>query len=229
MPIKGIEKFSLLDYDDKISCVLFFSNCNMRCPFCHNAPLVLDPTFGEDLVYDDIYKYLEKRKGLVDAVVITGGEPTLTPNIIDIIRDVKGLGYLVKLDTNGTNPQVINALLEEGLLDYIAMDIKNSYDKYMVTAGVNVNLDHIKESISIIMNSGIDYEFRTTIINEYHTLHDIEKIGDMIKGAKKVRLQKFIDRGSCIKGGLHEVNEKMAKEMVDELKKYVENAELRGY
>ena len=229
MAIKGIEKFSLLDYDDKVSCVIFLSMCNMRCPFCHNAPLVLDPNFGDDIPFDDVLSYLEKRKGLVDAVVITGGEPTLTKDLYEMISKIKELGYLVKLDTNGTNPAVLKKLVEDKLVDYVAMDIKNSLDKYPLTCGVNLNLDNIKESINYLMDSGVDYEFRTTVIKGHHTLEDMKKIGELLKGAKKYRIQKFNDRETCIQRGLSEISKEEALQFVDVLKNDIDDVALRGY
>ena len=229
MAIKGIEKFSLLDYDDKVSCVIFLSNCNMRCPFCHNAPLVLDPNFGENIPFEDVLSYLEKRKGLVDAVVVTGGEPTLTSDLYDMVKKIKDLGYLVKLDTNGTNPAILKKLVEDKLVDYVAMDIKNSLAKYPLTCGVNLNLDKIKESIAYLIQGNVDYEFRTTVINGYHTLEDMKEIAQLLKGAKKYRIQKFNDRETCIKQGLSEIPKEEAEEFIKALKNDIDDVALRGY
>ncbi len=229
MGIKGFEKFSLLDYDNQISCVIFYAGCNMRCPFCHNASLVLNPNSAPDIPFEEVYEYLKLRKNVIDAVVFTGGEPTLIPDIQKTIMKVKNLGYKVKLDTNGTNPIVVQELIKNNLVDYIAMDIKNSFTKYDFTSGVNINKDKIKESIDLIMNSGVDYEFRTTIINGHHTLEDIKEIAQMIKGAKKYRLQKFTDRGTCISEGLSEVSKEEASSWVEELKKTISDVSLRGY
>lgn len=229
MGIKGFEKFSLLDYDDKVSATLFFNGCNMRCPFCHNSSLVLGKDDREDIPFDDVYEYLIKRRKMVDAVTISGGEPTLVSNLKDIIKKIKELGYLVKLDTNGTHPEVISDLLNENLLDFIAMDIKNSIEKYPLTAGRNINMDNIKKSISLIMNSGVDYEFRTTIIKEHHSLEDMKDIALLIKGAKKYRLQKFVDHGTCIENNLHEIDKDEALTFVDFLKGFINDVNLRGY
>ena len=228
MDFVGIDKFSLLDYEDKISCVLFSKACNFRCPFCHNGLTVLEAE--TTIPFVDILKYLESRKGLIDAVVVSGGEPTLMPDLKEKIIQLKEMGFLIKLDTNGTNPEIIKDLYENHLIDYVAMDIKNSFVKYPLTAGVkNVDIDKIKQSINYLMNSGIDYEFRTTLIGEYHTKEDMEEIGKALKGAKKLYLQKFVERDSCIKKGLHEVDEDLAKQFLDILSKDIKFVSLRGY
>lgn len=229
MGIKGFEKFSLLDYDDKVSATLFFSNCNMRCPFCHNSSLVLGKDEAEDIPYQDVIEYLKKRKNVVDAVTISGGEPTLQKNLKEMIQEIKELGYLVKLDTNGTHPEVVKDLLDSKLLDYIAMDIKNSEEKYPLTAGRMIDMEKIKESINLIINSGIDYEFRTTLIKEHHRKEDMEGILDLIRRAKRYRLQKFVDHGTCIESGLHEVETNEAKEYLTVFKGSIADLELRGY
>ena len=229
MGIKGFEKFSLLDYDNKVSATLFFSNCNMRCPFCHNSSLVLGKDEAEDIPYQDVIEYLKKRKNVVDAVTISGGEPTLQKNLKEMIQEIKELGYLVKLDTNGTHPEVVKDLLDSKLLDYIAMDIKNSEEKYPLTAGRMIDMGKIKESINLIINSGIDYEFRTTLIKEHHRKEDMEGILDLIRGAKRYRLQKFVDHGTCIESGLHEVETNEAKEYLTIFKGSITDLELRGY
>ena len=229
MHLKGFEKFSLLDFDDKVSAVMFFGGCNMCCPFCHNSEIVLKPNSTPDYPMEEAMEYLKNRKGLIDAVVVTGGEPTLMPELLSLLKDLRKLGYIIKLDTNGTNPKILKTIIEEHLVDYIAMDIKNSFTKYALTAGRNVDLDNIKESISMIMNSGLVYEFRTTLVDTYHEISDIKEIKEMIKGAKKYRLQKFTDHGTCIKKGLQEVPFDTANEFVNELKSDIEDVSLRGY
>ena len=228
MDFVGIDKFSLLDYDERVSVVLFAPTCNYRCPFCHNGQSVLGN--NQSIPFDEILDFLKSRVGLIDAVVVTGGEPTLMPDVIEKIKKIKELGFEIKLDSNGTNPQIIRELLRKNLINYIAMDIKNSEEKYPETVGVpNPLMDKIKESISLIMNSGIDYEFRTTLVSEYHTKESIEKMGELIKGAKKLFLQKFVDREGCIKKGLHPVEEVWASSYKDILAKFVDKVELRGY
>lgn len=228
MDFTGIDKMSILDYEDKISCVLFAPHCNFRCPFCHNGLTVLDSE--ERIPFSSILAYLQKRKGMLDAVVVTGGEPTLLDDLKDKIIQIKNMGFLVKLDSNGTNPDIIKDLVKDNLIDYIAMDIKNSPEKYPLTTGVKfVDMDKIKKSIEFIKSCGIPYEFRTTLVSEYHSLEDMDKIGELVNGASQLYLQKFVDREGCIKKGLHEVPEDLANKFKDILVKYIGKVELRGY
>lgn len=228
MALVGLDKLSLLDYEDKISCVLFYKACNFRCPFCHNGLTVLEA--DNEYSFDSVIEYLKSRVGLIDAVVFTGGEPTLEPNLKKHIKQIKDLGFLIKLDTNGTNPEILKDLIDEHLLDYVAMDIKNSPDKYPLTTGVNhVGLDKIKESISILRSSGIPYEFRTTLVNEFHKEEDMDKLGKLIQNSPILYLQKFVERDGCIQKGLHEVDENTANKFKIILEKYIQKVELRGY
>ena len=228
MDFVGIDKFSLLDFEDKISCVLFCKPCNFRCPFCHNGTTVLEAE--TTIPFDDILEYLESRNGLSDAVVVSGGEPTLMPDLKEKIIVLRKLGFLIKLDTNGTNPEVVKDLYENHLIDYVAMDIKNSFAKYAMTVGVkNSFLDKISQTIKYLMTSGIDYEFRTTLIDEFHNEQDMRDIAETIKGAKRLYLQKYVDRESCIAHGFHEVSKEKAERFVDILKGNIEQVALRGY
>lgn len=228
MEFVGIEKLSLVDFDHHLSATLFTPGCNFRCPFCHNKELVTSYTH-EIIPFDDILSFLKKRVGVLDAVVITGGEPTLHPDLVDKIIQIKNLGYLIKLDTNGTNPEMIKELVNLKLIDYVAMDVKNSFSKYNLTSGFNGDLSKIKESISYLIENHIDYEFRTTIIKEFHSLDDIKEIALMLSGAKKVRLQLFKDSETCIERGLHPINIDLANQFVGVLKNHVEDVALRGY
>ena len=228
MDFVGIDKFSLLDYEDKVSCVLFCKPCNFRCPFCHNGTTVLEAE--TTIPFEDILDYLKNRKGLIDAVVVSGGEPTMMPDLKEKIIALKELGFLVKLDTNGTNPDVVKDLYESHLIDYVAMDIKNSFALYPLTVGRNtVATDKITQSIEFLIKSGIRYEFRTTLVDEFHDLESIKQMGELIKGADKLYLQKFVDRESCVQRGLHEVSEEKAIEFKEVLKEYVHKVKLRGY
>ena len=229
MAIVGIDKLSLLDYEDKVSIVLFSQACNFRCPFCHNGESVLNAQ--SELDFDEILAYLKTRTGLVDAVVFSGGEPTLEPDLEVKIKAVKSLGFLIKLDTYGTNPVLLEKLIDEGLIDYVAMDIKNSPSLYAKTSGVtNVNIDNIRKSISIIMKKAPDYEFRTTLVKEFHEHMDYDAFFELIKGAKRLYLQKFVDREGCIKKGLHDVDEMEATKLRDYLlSKGLDFVTLRGY
>jgi len=204
MIIGGLHKFSLLDYPEKVSAIVFTQGCNFRCQFCYNPMLVwpkgigCKDTFskeeeqkGHPLTEGDLFDFLKTRIGKLDAVVITGGEPTLHKDLPEFIKKIKDLGFLVKLDTNGTNPEMIKKLLEQKLIDYIAMDIKATPEKYDLVTGVQTNLSKIKESITIIMKSGVPYEFRSTITPGLIKKTDIEGMGEMIKGADKWFLQQF--------------------------------------
>ena len=228
MDFVAINKLSLLDYPNKVSCILFTRTCNFRCPFCHNG-LTLLQDYKTKVSFDEIISFLKKRQGILDGVVISGGEPTLMDDLADKIRIIKELGFAVKLDTNGTNPDVLLDLLEEGLIDYVAMDIKNSLEKYEMTAGAKVNLDKIQRSIEILKNSGIEYEFRTTLIEELHTKNDMHAIGKLLEGAPNLYLQKFQISDGVINKNLHPVDEDLANSFVDILSQYIDNVELRGY
>ena len=229
MAIVGIDKLSLLDYEDKVSVVLFSKACNFRCPFCHNGDSVLNAQ--EELDFNDILAFLKTRTGLVDAVVFTGGEPTLEPDLEVKIKAVRELGFDIKLDTNGTNPELLEKLLDDGVVDYVAMDIKNSPSLYAETCGVNfIQIENIKKSIAIIMSKAPDYEFRTTLVKEFHEKMNYDAFFELIKGAKKLYLQKFVDREGCIKKGLHEVDELEAGKLRDYLlSKGLQFVTLRGY
>lgn len=228
MLIGGFQKMTVLDYPEKVACTIFLTGCNFRCPFCHNASLVTE-NWIRGVGIDEVFSYLKKRKGLIDGVCITGGEPLLNNDIEDLIRPIKSMGYLVKLDTNGTNPTRLRELIENGLVDYVAMDIKNSSEKYALTCGVKaVNFTKIEESINLLINGNIDYEFRTTVVEPLHTVEDIEKIGKLIKGAKSLYLQGFVDSGDLIGNSMNAVNRETMQEMLERVKPYVGHAEIRG-
>jgi len=226
MKISGLQKVSLVDYDEHIACTIFTSGCNFACPFCHNAGLVQGTE--PEIPVSEILEYLDKRKNVLNAVCISGGEPTLHRDLPEFISKIKKLGYLVKLDTNGTNLEILKSLVENNLIDYIAMDIKNSPEKYNLTANISQNFSP-KESIDYIMNCGLPYEFRTTLVNGHHTEEDIIKIAELIKGANKYYLQKFEDSGNCLKSGLSEIDFKTAQHYQAILSKHVPNTKLRGY
>lgn len=228
MKISGFQKMTLLDFPGKVACTLFTFGCNLRCPFCHNASLVLGGA-QEEHTEEEILSYLEKRQGLLDGVCITGGEPLLQPNIADFIKKIKALGYAVKLDTNGCFPEKLKELVNGGLIDYVAMDIKNCLSKYPVTVGIkNFDIAPIKESIEFLVNGNIDFEFRTTIAKELHTLEDIKALSEEIKGAKKYFLQNFVDSGDLIGENLSSHDKETLEEMKAEAKKTLDIVEIRG-
>ena len=227
MNFAGFQKLTLLDYPGKVACILFTRGCNFRCPFCHNASLV---THFDDAIIteDEVLSFLKKRQGILEGVVISGGEPMLNADFPDFIRKVKSLGYAVKTDTNGTNPHMLKYCLEEGIVDYVAMDIKNSPRKYDLTAGAEGFYEKVKESMQYLLDSSGDYEFRTTVTKELHTPEDMEEIGQMIKGAKKYFLQNFVDSGDIISGGIHPLSENEMENLLKIAQKYVPEAKIRG-
>lgn len=182
----------MIDYPGKISAIVFTQGCNFRCPYCHNPELVDPHLFSEQIDPDDIFAFLEKRKGKLDAVVITGGEPTIHKDLPIFAQRIKDMGYLVKVDTNGTNPDILRDIISRGSVDYIAMDLKAPIEKYEHVVKVQVNKDAIATSVSMILDSGVDYEFRTTLVRGLLIPDDILKIGDMIRGARQYVLQKFV-------------------------------------
>ncbi len=230
MKINGYERFSMVDFEGKICCTVFTGGCNMRCPFCHNGALVVGDVKSNQIDDGEVFEYLEKRKGLVDAVSVTGGEATLQPDLADFLRRVRKLGYQIKLDTNGLRPDVLKSLLDEGLVDYVAMDIKNSPQKYAMTTGLkNVDLDKINESMRIIKQSGVDHEYRTTIIKEFHTLEDMQSIAEWVQGANNYFMQKYKDSEGCISHGYHEVDKEHAEQFAKLFEGKVARVGLRGY
>ncbi len=228
MKIVGFEKLSLVDYDGFVSATVFTAGCNFACPFCHNGDLVLAGPFQD--IENEVVDYLKKRKGILDAVVITGGEPTLMRDLPLFISMVKGLGLRVKLDTNGTNPDMLARLIQDNLVDFVAMDIKNSLSKYALTAGKKcLDTTKIEKSISLLVGSDIDYEFRTTIIEEFHTMDDMSDIAKLIAGAKKYALQKYVDNENCIKNGFSDISIEKAEKMLAVVSPVVKTALLRHY
>lgn len=228
MKIKGLQKTTLLDFPEKLACTVFTGGCNFRCPFCHNASLVLRAGEAQEISEADFFNYLNKRKGMLDGVCITGGEPTLCPDLEDFIKKIKELGLLVKLDTNGTFPEKIESLLDKGLVDYVAMDIKNSKSKYALTAGISEFSDSVEKSINIIINKAPDYEFRTTVVRELHTPQDIAEIAKWIRNSKKYFLQAYVDSGDTIESGFSSYSASEMLEILEIAKKELPVTVLRG-
>ncbi len=227
MNLQGYQKLTLLDYPTKVACTVFTGGCNFKCPFCHNASLVLTPNEYKS-AEEDIFLYLSSRKGIIDGVCITGGEPLLQPDIEDFIVKIRELGFLVKLDTNGSNPDKLKLLLDKGLLDYVAMDIKSSKGGYFKLIGKEIDLSLIEKSVEIIKESGTPYEFRTTAVKQLHTKQDFYNIGLWLKGADKYFIQHFVDSGDLIEEGLSAFSETEMQELLIEVQKNIPNAELRG-
>ncbi len=228
MKIAGLEKFSGVDYDGKLACTVFLSGCNFRCPFCHNSPLVISTE--NNISEQEFFDFLIERKSMLNGVCISGGEPTLYSQLPEFIKKIKALGYSVKLDTNGTNPQMLKTLIDNKRIDYVAMDIKNSFLMYPITVGVDeIDIEKVKQSIKILLENKIDYEFRTTLIKQYHTVDDIITCATEIAGAKKLYLQKFKDSENCLQKGLTAVSKKDAELYKEIFSDYVERVTLRGY
>lgn len=233
MNIKGFQKLSLVDYDGYISCTIFLGGCNFRCPFCHNSALVtsldVNKFNNEDISLESILSYLDKRKGIIQAVCVTGGEPTINHDLKEMLLEIKKRGYFIKLDTNGTNLLLLKELLEEKIIDYVAMDVKNSLNKYKLTTNSNIDSNIIKQTIDFLINSEYEYEFRTTLVEEFHKEEDIQEMASLLKGAKRLFLQKFINSENCIDKSLHEVCFDKATNYKDVLNKTIKNVSLRGY
>ncbi len=228
MLIGGFQKESLIDYPGKICSIVFTVGCNFRCPYCHNSELVLPEKIKNVQLYseDYIFNYLEKRKGLIDAVEITGGEPTLQKDLPDFIKKVKSMGFLVKLDSNGTNPNMLKYLIESKLIDYVAMDVKAPLERYEEIANTKFDVNLIKESINIIMNSGLDYEFRTTAYPKLK-LDDFIGIAKLIKGAKNYYIQQFDNKSTLANIEIEPYSIEELQKFADAVKEFV-NAKIRN-
>lgn len=229
MEIIGFEKLSLVDYDSRAACTLFTGGCNFRCPFCHNGDLVLTPKAFDLQSIDEIFSYLAKRKGLLDGVVISGGEPTLQKDLVEFIAKIKSLGYAVKLDTNGTNPSMVRYLANEKLIDFVAMDVKSSKEGYAKAIGLKGFPSSVAETVDFLKTNVVDYEFRMTLVSELITKFDIENTAKWLEGSKIVYLQKFVERDGCIKKGLTEVPKSLACEYAEIFENHGIKAILRNY
>lgn len=232
--ISGLQKMTLLDYPGKVACTVFLQGCNFRCPFCHNSGL-LDKESAETIPVEELTAFLKKRVGLLDGVCVTGGEPTLQPALEDLLMQIKAMGYLVKLDTNGNRPQVVKTLVGKGLVDYIAMDIKNCPSRYGQTAGVpDMTLVWVEESIRYLLAGHVDYEFRTTVAEELHTPQDFEAMGkwfaslDPEHKPEKFFIQPYVDRDSVLTTGLHTPTGETLREMAAAIAPYVKTVAIRG-
>ncbi len=229
MRISGFQKLTALDYPGKIACTVFTPYCNLRCGFCHNAALVTAGEMPEEISAEEIFSYLRKRAGILDGVVLTGGEPLLQEGVANFLRKVKELGYLVKLDTNGCFPEKLEELLKEGLLDYVAMDIKNSPEKYALTCGVeSVDMNDILRSIAVIKTHAPDYEFRTTAVKCLHSEDDFYAMGELVKGAKRWYIQKFVDSGALIGSGFAAPEDRELRRFGEIAASFAECADTRG-
>lgn len=227
MLIGGFQKMTMLDYPGKIACTIFTHGCNFKCPFCHNARLVTEEPqlFSEE----EIFAYLNKRKGILDGVCISGGEPMLQNDLFEFMEKVKSLGLLIKLDTNGYFPDRLEYAIKNKLVDYVAMDIKNCREKYALTASKkDLDISKIEKSVELLMKSGIEYEFRTTVTKELHTEQDFVRIGEWIKGAEKYYIQNFVDSGNLIENSSSPLDNQELNGLLKAVSPYVKTASLRG-
>lgn len=228
MDIQGLQKMTLLDYPGKVACTVFLGGCDFRCPFCHNGELVLSPAPAE-MDQEELLAFLKKRRGLLDGVCITGGEPLLRPDLRQLLEAIKALDYSVKLDTNGSHPVALRVLAEQSLVDYVAMDVKNSPARYPETVGVpELDLGPIRESVAFLLEGTVDYEFRTTVVRELHDADSFRAIGPWLAGAKRYFLQSFVDRDTVIREGLHPWDRETLQTFADLVRPWVPSVELRG-
>lgn len=227
MELNGLQKTTLLDYPGKVACTVFLAGCNLRCPFCHNAPLVLDSP-PSAVSEEDFLAFLKKRRGILDGVCITGGEPTLRRELPRFLEGIRELGYSIKLDTNGTNPAMLEQLMEKGLMDYVAMDIKNSPARYRATCGGIDFLDNIRHSAALLMAGNVEYEFRTTCVHPFHDGRAMEEIGQWITGAKQYYLQQFVDSGQLVGTGTGQMTKEEMEALRQAVLPYIPNTRLRG-
>lgn len=229
MIVKGLAKLTLLDFPGRVACTIFTGGCNLRCPFCHNASLAVRAGEVDTIPEDEILAFLKKRQGILTGVCITGGEPLLNADIADFIRRVRALGYAVKLDTNGCYPDRLASLIDEGLLDYVAVDVKNSPESYARTVGIeDLDLSPIRKTVALLKEGRVPYEFRTTVVAELHSDADFHSIGKWIEGAESYFLQCFADSGDLIGGGLTAPSKADLERYQHIVKQYVNNTHIRG-
>lgn len=228
MLIEGMQKLTLLDYPGHVACTLFAHGCNLRCPFCHNAGLVIRKP-ANIINNEELTGFFKKRKGILDGICLTGGEPLAQTDSVDFLRFLKSFGYKIKLDTNGFYPERLKQAINEGLIDYIAMDIKSSPEGYAKAVGIEeIDITPVQESVKLIMESGLDYEFRTTAVKGLHIVSDFENIGRWIAGAKQYFVQQFTDSGDLISEGMSAFSAEETAELLAAVRKTVPNAEIRG-
>ena len=228
MEIQGLQKMTLLDYPGKVACTVFLGGCDLRCPFCHNGELVEGETPAA-LDDGELTTFLKKRQGLLDGVCVTGGEPLLRPELEGLLGRIKELGFPVKLDTNGSHPDRLRRLTEAGLLDYVAMDIKNQPEKYPLTVGVSgFDIAPVRESVHLLARSGVDYEFRTTAVREFHTAEDFLAIGRWLEGAPRYFIQNFVDSGNLVGTGCHGFSPQELQAFAALLQPFFSTVDVRG-
>ena len=228
MRIQGLQKLTLLDYPGRTACTVFLSGCNFRCPFCHNAPLLQGDT-GDAMDEDALLMFLKKRQGVLDGVAVTGGEPLLRQELPSLLEKIKALGYAVKLDTNGAFPERLESIVQAGLADYVAMDVKNSPERYAQTTGISeLDLAPIFKSVSFLLRGTVAYEFRTTAVAELHDDASFQKLGDWLAGAEHYFIQCFEPRETVLKTGLHAPSPEQLRHWAELVRPKIPNVALRG-
>lgn len=230
MRILGLQKMTLLDYPLKVACTVFLGGCNFRCPYCHNPDLVFDSGFEPDISEEEFISFLKRRKGFLDGVCITGGEPMLAADLSRFIHKIREMGFSVKLDTNGSFPDRLQYLVENNLVDYVAMDIKNSREHYGSTIGISsYDTSKIEQSVAILMEGSVPYEFRTTLVRGLHTCEDIKAMGVWLAGSQAYFLQSFVDSGNLLgKEPMQAFSQGEMKGFENMVKKYIEAVSIRG-
>ncbi len=229
MKICGLQKLSMVDYPGTLAATVFTGGCNYRCPFCHNAPLVLHPETERELSLEEVLSFLEGRKGILKGVVVSGGEPLIYDDIDMLIESIKALGFSVKLDTNGSFPERLERIVDKGIVDYVAMDIKNSKRGYSRTIGVKgYDISNVERSVKLLKKGLVPYEFRMTLVRELHTEDDIVEVGEWLKGSKVLYLQHFVDSGDLVGGGFTAFSLKETEKFAEILRKSIERVEIRG-
>ena len=229
MKIYGLNKTTLLDYPGKVAATIFLGGCNFRCPFCQNSSLVLNPSAQPEIPVKEVLSFLKKRKGILDGICITGGEPTLSPDLPELLQEIRTLGYPIKLDTNGTHPALLKTLTEQNLIQMTAVDIKACPDNYPALCGlVHPELDAVKETVEFLKNGILDYEFRTTVIRELHSEKDFIEIGQWLTGAKAYYLQAYRDSEEVLQPGFSSYTRKELEHFREILKRTIPLVELRG-
>ncbi len=229
MFIAGLQNLTLLDFPETLACTVFTGGCNLRCPFCHNAALVLQPERQSRLQSDALFSFLQKRRNVLEGVCITGGEPLLHPDLPDLLAEIRALGYRIKLDTNGCYPDRLQAVLQANLVDMVAMDVKNCPDRYAETVDLpDFDLAPVQQSLDLLRQSPVPYWLRTTVVRELHTLDDIRSLSKWLAGTPRFALQHFVDSGHCITPGLHSVDVQTMQQMADILRQTIDLVEIKG-
>ena len=229
MRICGLQKLSMVDYPDRLAATVFTGGCDLRCPFCHNAPLVTRVAQTPVLSREEVLSFLASRRGLLDGVVLSGGEPLLQPDAADFLREVRALGFQVKLDTNGCHPGPLADILEHRLADYVAMDIKNDREHYPETVGLpDFDLRPVEESVRLLRDGAVDYEFRTTVVRGLHTAERMEAIGRWLEGSPRYVLQKFVNSGDLVGQGCQGLEEDEMEALAEAARPWFQRVQLRG-